>query len=1014
MQSTAEGPLPERAPDPYRDLLHQLDDGFCLVDVLFDETGETAVDYRFVEHNEAFVRHTGLQGALGKTARELVPELDELWFRIYGRVARTGKMERFERPANAMGRVFEVQAMRVGLPEDRRVAILFRDITSLRRAQADIRESMSGLEQSEARLRLITDDLPVLVSLIDDQFRYRFVNAGYERWFGVTKEEILGRSMEEVLGEAAFAVVRPHAERALAGTEVSYEAVAPYRLGGTRWIQAIYRPRRAPDGHIEGIVALVVDITERKALEEFRAHATAQTERLLRVTSAIAAAVSSAEVYAAIVDRVAEALGASKALLWSIEGDELRLAHSHGYAEEIVEAWKRVSLQDSQSLPVVDAVNRGEPLWFGSTAELAARYPAASLHFEPGPSRRYALLPLATPRQPLGALVLAMQSSEEPPEKERELLLLVARYASQALERLRLFSAERSARHQADAAASRLALLSRTSHAISAAELDLAARVQAIVTDISQAFESWVAVFLLKQDGLLHFEAAHHPIPEMRDAAAQRREPFPPLQLGEGLVGTVAATGESVLVNGIDPALIAARAAAPYRELLERLSPSAAISAPLRARGRVIGVLSVGRVRRGDSFTEEDRLVVEELAERAAVGIENSQLYEESRDARARAELLHRFGQLVAASERIETIFTAALDALQAIAFDRAAILTIDDDSILRLRAARGLEEGEQRALERRAPWQDGAEPLEPVPAGGMNSGDILLPLATRGRVSGALLVGTTEPLSSPHLGTARAIANYLSSVVARFGALAELQETLRYNELFAGILAHDLRNPVNAIMMAAQLLLMRLEGQTGDRTDARPVSKILASGQRMAKMVDQLLDFTRARSGGGIAVHPVPTNLANLCAQAVEELALVNPDWRLQREVVGDPNGVWDPDRLLQVISNLAGNAGQHGSARGPITVRIDGSDPGTVELCVHNEGAIPPEIVSHLFDPFHSARRVRERSQGLGLGLFIVREIVRAHTGTVTVSSTEPEGTAFTVRLPRTSPPTKRAPSG
>ncbi len=1013
MQSTAEGPLPERAPDPYRDLLHQLDDGFCLVDVLFDDTGETAVDYRFVEHNEAFVRHTGLQGALGKTARELVPELDELWFRIYGRVARTGRMERFERPANAMGRVFEVQAMRVGRPQERRVAILFRDITSLRRAQAEIRESMSGLAQSEARLRLITDDLPVLVSLIDDQFRYRFVNAGYERWFGVSKEEILGRSMEEVLGEATFAIVRPHAERALAGADVSYEVVAPYRLGGTRWIQAIYRPRRALDGHIEGIVALVVDITERKALEEFRAHATAQTERLLRVTSAIAGAVSSQEVYAAIVDRVAEAVGASKALLWSIEGDELRLAHSHGYAEQLVEAWKRVSLQDSHSLPVVEAVNRGEPLWFGSTAELAARYPAASLHFEPGPSRRYALLPLATPRQPLGALVLAIQDSEEATEKERELLLLVARYASQALERLRLLSAERSARHQADAAASRLALLSRTSHAISAAELDLAARVQTIVTDIGQAFESWVAVFLLKQDGLLHFQAAHHPMPEMRDAAPRV---FPPLQLGEGLVGTVAATGESVLLNGIDPALIAARAAAPYRELLERLSPSAAISAPLRARGRVIGVLSVGRVRRGDSFTDEDRLVVEELAERAAVGIENSRLYEESRDARARAELLHRFGQLVAASEQIEAIFTAALDALQAITLDRAAILTIDDDRIMRLRAARGLEEGERGALERLVPWSDGADSLDPMPAYGQHAGDTLLPLATRGRVSGALLVGATDRarLSPPHLGTARAIANYLSSVVARFGALAELQETLRYNELFAGILAHDLRNPVNAIMMAAQLLLMRLEGQTSGRTDARPVSRILASGQRMAKMVDQLLDFTRARSGGGIAVHPVPTNLANLCAQAVEELALVNPDWRLQREVVGDPNGVWDPDRLLQVISNLAGNAGEHGSARGPITVRIDGSDPGTVELCVQNEGTIPPEIVSHLFDPFHSARRVRERSQGLGLGLFIVREIVRAHAGTVTVSSTEPDGTAFTVRLPRTSPPTRRAPSG
>ena len=990
--------------DSARAVFDQLEDGFCVVEVLFDDHGDEALDYRFLDHNDAFVRHTGLHGALGRTARELVPGLDAFWFETYGRVAKTGVTARFEEAANAMGRVFEVQAVRVGAPEQHQVAIFFRDITSLRRAQAEIDRSVRGLAESEERLRLVTDDLPVLVSLIDTDLRYRFVNAAYERWFGLRKEEILGRQMVEVLGERAFGMITHHLKQTLAGIDVTYEVQMPYRTGGTRWIQAIYRPRRSPEGRVEGIVALVVDVSERKAFEAFRARADARNERLLRVTSAIAGAVSSHEVHTAIVDRVLNAIGKARAALWLAEDDELRLAHSLGYGPGALDVATTIPLASGGDLPVGASLIRREALWFASASELAARYPAATPHLQGGPPCRYAFLPLATPTRALGVLAVSIEAAHEAREDERELLLLVARYASQALERLRLLSRERAARQEADGAAARLQLLSGVSHEISAADLDLAARVRAIPGAIGRALGCWSSLFLIDHEGALSLRAAFHPSPEAQ-AELERL-----VSSADSAWTRDAMNGETVITEGTEVELGSARGAPALEALVRALSPGTTIKAPLRARGRVLGVLTASRVHPEEAFSEADRALFEELSERVAVAIENSRLYEDAQRARARAELLHRFGQLVAASERVETIFEAAFDALASISFDRAALLILDEERVMRVRASRGLTEVAE--LERPLLWLDGADsvtPATPLPAAFER--DLFLPLATRGVLSGALLIGATGAAvrSGPDLETARAIANYLSSVIARFGALAELQETLRYNELFAGILAHDLRNPINAVLMAAQLLLVRREGHAGDPSDTRPVGKILASGERMAKMVDQLLDFTRARSGGGIAIQPVPTNLANLCAQALDELTLVNPDWRFERKVEGDPNGFWDPDRLLQIISNLASNAGQHGGLRGPITVRIDGTAGGHVTLCVHNDGAVAPEILSSLFDPFHSARRVRERSQGLGLGLFIVREIARAHGGAVTVSSSDEEGTAFRVRLPRSSDPTR-----
>jgi signal transduction histidine kinase len=142
-------------------------------------------------------------------------------------------------------------------------------------------------------------------------------------------------------------------------------------------------------------------------------------------------------------------------------------------------------------------------------------------------------------------------------------------------------------------------------------------------------------------------------------------------------------------------------------------------------------------------------------------------------------------------------------------------------------------------------------------------------------------------------------------------------------------------------------------------------------------------------------------------------EARAAHPERTLLVDMTGDLEGEWDPDRLAQVASNLVGNAMAHGAPDGPVRVTVR-SGAGTVEVAVHNAGpAIPEALRRVLFDPFRRGQEAGEtsRASGLGLGLYITREIVAGHGGTVEVESTEAEGSTFRVVLPRTSTRSRRA---
>jgi signal transduction histidine kinase len=225
------------------------------------------------------------------------------------------------------------------------------------------------------------------------------------------------------------------------------------------------------------------------------------------------------------------------------------------------------------------------------------------------------------------------------------------------------------------------------------------------------------------------------------------------------------------------------------------------------------------------------------------------------------------------------------------------------------------------------------------------------------------------------------------------------MARTIRFSEMFIGILSHDLRNPLSAITTAASALAQKRE--IAEKV-AAPAGRILKSAGRMARMIDQLLDFTRVRLGNGIPLQQSSTDLAAVCRAAIEEL-VGDGKSSVHLAVEGEPVGEWDRDRLAQLVSNLLGNALAHRKPGTPVDVRIDGTHSKVVRLDSRNDGVIPAELLPVIFDPFRSTGAKRHGSSGLGLGLFISKQIVLAHGGKIQVSSTETEGSRFIIELPR-----------
>ena len=239
------------------------------------------------------------------------------------------------------------------------------------------------------------------------------------------------------------------------------------------------------------------------------------------------------------------------------------------------------------------------------------------------------------------------------------------------------------------------------------------------------------------------------------------------------------------------------------------------------------------------------------------------------------------------------------------------------------------------------------------------------------------------------------AIDESLTASMDRFAV-----QTDRFRDQFIGVLSHDLRTPLGAITAGAALLA---SPEDNPQRRSWGVTRIMNSAQRMERMVGDLLDVTQARLGGAIPLKRREVDFQQVCDEAIIEIRLRQPDAVVQLETAGDLHGEWDPDRLGQVVSNLVGNAIQHGGGT-PVMVTAN-QDGSSIRLAVHNGGPpIPRELLPAVFEPL-ARGYVEAEGHSIGFGLFIARVIVSAHGGSIQVRSSADAGTTFTVSLPKAS---------
>ncbi|QSQ22156.1 GAF domain-containing protein [Pyxidicoccus parkwayensis] len=582
-------------------------------------------------------------------------------------------------------------------------------------------------------------------------------------------------------------------------------------------------------------------------------------DRLRDFTARLSEAGTVEEVCRALFEQGLVAAGAKAAAVNLLDeaGEALEVVDSIGFSEVVLAQWRRVPL--SADIPLTQVVREQRPIWLGSPEEWHASYPEVDAR---GIHEAAVSLPLMVKGRAMGAIGLSFARPRVFSEMDRAFFTALAHACAQALERVRLATEERRAHEQARLAAARLRLLSEASDAFSVANRNLDGLLNTIAGQVMRNLSESCALFLLSGDGeRLELMAFHH---ENSEAEALYREVLQvPLRSGESFSGRVLESGQPQILPMVTQESLLAMVKPEHQEALRRFPIHSLVGVPLRMQGRVVGVLTLCRFSQGRPFTRDDLGLLEELAAKAALSIENARLFAE-----------------------------------------------------------------QQRTQE-------------------------------------------------------------------------ELRRRAEFEQQLVGIVSHDLRNPLAAISMSAGL--MEKKGELSD-SQKRMVVRINQATERAARMIRDLLDFTKARLGGGIALHRQPTDLKDVVHQVVDEVLVAHQGRRVELDVESELKGAWDPDRIAQVLTNLLSNALTYSPADAPVRVgaRLDGD---SAVLTIFNGGApIPAELMPRLFEPMtRGMLKEGQSSRSIGLGLYIVRDIVQGHGGGVDVVSAADHGTTFTVRLPR-----------
>ncbi|NTU83067.1 MAG: GAF domain-containing protein [Chloroflexales bacterium] len=581
------------------------------------------------------------------------------------------------------------------------------------------------------------------------------------------------------------------------------------------------------------------------------------------------------------------------------------------------------------------------------------------------------------------------------------------------------------------------------------AQPDFTAVLHQVLCQIGERFADSCGVRLISEDGRsLCSVGTYH-----RDPVAQallHELNAAPVPIAVGAMGQVAVSGEPLFLPVVDPTVQAAAATILYGLFLERFPFWSLMIVPLRSRGRVLGTVNVTRSAPDQPFTRDDLQLLIDLADRAALAIDNAQLYASLEQAHAVAEAnAARIGRL----QRLTSALADALtpqDVAQVVVNDgtrvlgaqagMVALIAADDGASLEIVGATGYHEAAVR------PWQRFPLGAALPSSDAVRMGQLILtsshdeliaryphlaerrwaafesraaiPLHTEREPLGVLLLSFTGPrrFSAEEQDLMLLIGRQCAQALERARlyareqqARAEAEAAVRVREQFLSIAAHELKTPLTPLLGQAQLLERRAQraGQLTEH-DRRALRVIASQAQRLDQLVRSMLDLTRLQTGR-LTLKRAPLDLCDLARQLADEL---QPTLERHQVALDLPEGPvivdGDPLRLEQVLLNLLQNAIKYSPSGGLVRLGVAlQSDHAVLEVRDWGIG-VPAEDLPRLFEPFFWAANAEQRVlSGMGVGLAVVKEIVTLHGGTVVAASVEGQGSTFTITLPRADTP-------
>jgi signal transduction histidine kinase len=757
--------------------------------------------------------------------------------------------------------------------------------------------------------------------------------------------------------------------------------------------------------------------------------------RLYSLTAALSEAVTPAQVARVVLSEGIPALGATAGFLSVLEENRsfLGLVGSVGYSPERSKAWSRIAT--SAALPLPDAVRTREPVWIESRARLLERYPVlGSSPAANSESRAWAIVPLLTGGEAVGGITFGFPEERHFTDEDRDFAFILAHQCAQALERAWLYESERTARLAAEASQRRFAFLAEASEVLAQCASEEAI-FSAIVRLVIPRLADWMTIRVVAETGELLSPVLAHVDPALEGALRELQRQVHVSSADESGAGRVLRTGEPEFFASIPDALLSQTVRPSLLDGLRRVGMKGYITVAIQAQGAILGILTLVSAREDRVFTPDDLLLARDFARRLALAIDNARVRAKEQLARKQAQEASRRATFLARASAAMSeaatprqvagaVLSQAIEALGArdgavwechpgqetlelvhvVNYPAPAIAHFNRIPLAaKVPVADAARTGSPIWLEAREDYRTRypeAEAVTHSPDREYSSAS--LPMWVGGTCIGALALTFSEARSMgpEERDFLLALARQCTHAFERARLYREAEDALAVRDEFLSIASHELKTPLTSLKLHIQTAL---QGSNATLV-ARGLEKLKRADRqigRLTELIEEMLDLSRIRTGR-LKLNLEPMDLAQVARGVVAS-------FQEQAEQMGIPialqctrgvEGTWDRSRMEQVLTNLVSNAMKYGE-RGPIQVDVEArGDEATVTVTDHGIG-ISPEDLDRLFRPFQRTRAARNYG-GLGLGLYICRQIVEAMGGTISVKSQEGVGSSFSVRLP------------